>query len=213
MTFLSWKNMFTDCLIPFVSSWACERDSSVVKGRGAVLCDRPLLISEARHWWIPSTLKGTAIPITFWRRKEGNYLLESPVILLYIKFMRQQCNLLCFVIYYHCIFQDTGACGLLEKYQQVILQQQLFSSVTPSKHMSSTLWLLPEVRGARRNKLYHQPRVKAQGEEVTDIPKLKCRALFKGCRSWKKALKDRNHLFSEAWEALGGLMGVITRYL
>lgn len=84
--------------------------------------------------------EGTAIPTTLWRRKERNYLLESPVILLYRKFVRKQCNILCFVIYSHDIFQDTGACGLLEKYQEVILQhQQLFSRVTPSKHISFTL--------------------------------------------------------------------------
>lgn len=49
--------------------------------------------------------------------------------------MRQQCNLLCFVISSHDTFQDTSACGLLENYQEVILQQLLFPSVTPSKHI------------------------------------------------------------------------------
>lgn len=85
-------------------------------------------------------MKGTAIPITFWRRKERNYLLEAPAILLDINFMREQCNLLCFVIYSHDSFQDTGAGGLLEEYQEVILQQQqLFPGVTPSEHISLTL--------------------------------------------------------------------------
>lgn len=186
MTFLSWKNMFTDCSIPFFFLSVWEGAVWLRKGSCAVwpasFDSRDKTLMNAIHF------EGTAIPTTLWRRKKRNYLLESPVILLYRKFMRKQCNILCFVIYSHDIFQDTGACGLLEKYQEVILQhQQLFSRVTPSKHISFTLWLLPEVRGARRNKVYQRARVKAQGGDVTDITKLKCRALFKDCRRWKKA--------------------------
>lgn len=81
--------------------------------------------------------------------------------------MRQQRNLLCFVIYSDYVCQDTGVCGLLEKYQEVILQQQLFSSVTPSKHISFTLRLLPEVRGARRNKSLSEDKRQKEGGLLT----------------------------------------------
>lgn len=66
-----------------------------------------------------------------------SYLMESPVIFpLYKAHDTAVCQKRSHFLYcdiYTCnVFQDTGACSILAKYQEIILQL-LFSSVTPSQ--------------------------------------------------------------------------------
>lgn len=85
------------------------------------------------------------IPINFWRAKERNYLMEFPVIFPLCKIhdtavYQKKNHFLYYVIYTCSVFQDSGACSILAKYQEMILQQ-LFSSVTPSKLIFTLVYL------------------------------------------------------------------------